>query len=285
MNTLNFTSLPLDSVPTYSNLYVILARLIDQLDRGPLHDSGVIRWSCPVIAFGDVINPKVATLGLNPSNREFMDKAGLELKGWERRFPTLTSLGLTEWAEVDTRDLEMIMNACQSYFHGNPYNAWFKKLDDVVAGAGASFYSPFHSACHLDLVPYATAAKWITLNEKQRDTLLQHTTDTLGQILQDVPATTLILNGQSVVRQFESLFGCSLTREEAPAWTLHRESHRDVPGVAYRGVVTSLGGTRLDRELTVLGFNHNLQSSFGISSSVIEAIKNWIQSIMEDSNW
>ena len=47
-------------------------------------------------------------------------------------------------------------------------------------------------------------------------------------------------------------------------------------GFAYEGIVNDLSGMQLDREILVLGFNHNIQSSFGVTKHVIEAIRRWI---------
>jgi hypothetical protein len=40
--------------------------------------------------------------------------------------------------------------------------------------------------------------------------------------------------------------------------------------------VDTLSGISLGSPLRVLGFNHNLQSSFGVTNKVIHAIRNWI---------
>jgi hypothetical protein len=60
-------------------------------------------------------------------------------------------------------------------------------------------------------------------------------------------------------------------------WTLPRRNG-GVRGHAFRGTVTNIGPVSLDRELLVLGFNHNIQSSFGVTRSVKSAISNWIAS-------
>src|SRR2546422_2502451 len=59
----------------------ILTTLIDRLDSTAIVATDVIRWGCPVPAFGDLTCSQVATLGLNPSNREFVDDFGQELEG------------------------------------------------------------------------------------------------------------------------------------------------------------------------------------------------------------
>ena len=268
-----------------SPLYTRLATLVDRLDRGFLVGTDVIPWSCPVPFFGDFSTPRVATLGINPSSREFTDKNGNELKGIYRRFHTLYSLGIGCWAETDARHLGLILDACRLYFSGNPYNAWFKKLDLVISQAKASYYGPFSTACHLDLVPYATAHKWTDLSEKQRSLLLEAGGENLGLFLRDSPVRILILNGTSVVKRFQSIAGSSLEAQEVPAWSLSRQSKRNVAGVAYKGMVDKLSGIKLGHDLMVLGFNHNLQSSFGVSMEVIGAIGNWVAQSAQEVRW
>lgn len=261
--------------PNY-RMHSALATLIDRLDSPAVSGTDVIRWGCPVPSFGDLSNATVATLGLNPSNREFVDEVGDELQGTYRRFHTLKSLGLASWSDVDARHLRLILESCRTYFLGNPYDRWFKKLDLVVRGAGASFYDTSRAACHLDLIPYATARKWTELTAVQRSSLLTAAADTLGLLLRDSPVRTLILNGKSVVAQFEDIAGISLERQQMPAWSLAREQNRDVTGFAYRGLVRNLSGVSLPNEILVLGYNHNLQSSFGVTNGAIRAIRDWI---------
>lgn len=257
-------------------MHTTLTTLIDRLDSPAISGTDVIRWGCPVPSFGDLAISKVATLGLNPSNREFMDESGNELEGDLRRFHTLNSLGLKSWAEVDARHLTMILESCRSYFHGNPYDTWFKRLDQVVNAANASFYDVDCSACHLDLIPYATSRKWTELSPSQRSSLLQVTADTLGLLLRDSPVRILLLNGQSVVSKFQEIAGITLEREEMPRWTLPREQKPEVAGFSYVGTVTTISGIALGHEVLVLGYNHNLQSSFGVTKGVIQAIREWI---------
>ena len=266
-------------------MYSALTTLLDRLDSDAVSGTDIIPWGCPVPSFGDLSSPRVATLGINPSNREFVDECGNELQGTFRRFHTLDSLGLESWADVDARHIELILDTYRSYFLSNPYNAWFKKLDSVIAGAKASYYDPLYNACHLDLVPYATVRKWTGLTEQQRSRLLSLAGDTLGIILRDSSVRILILNGSSVVKGFQSMAGSRLQSEEVPAWSLGRQSRRNVKGVAYTGVVNDLSGIKLGRELKVLGFNHNLQSSFGVSTDVIRAIRDWIARTTEEARW
>ena len=264
-------------------MHIALATLLDRLDSSAVSETDVIRWGCPVPSFGDLSNSQVATLGINPSNREFVDKQGEELQGPLRRFHTLKSLGLESWAEADARHLQLILDSCRTYFLGNPYDAWFKRLDQVVSGANASFYDATRAATHLDLIPYATSRKWTELATRQRSSLLAIAADTLALLLRDSPVRILILNGRSVVEQFQDIAGVRLERQHMNTWSLPRQPKPDVVGLAYKGVVDSLSGIKLSHEILVLGYNHNLQSSFGVTKKVILAIRDWVSSAASEA--
>ena len=263
----------------------VLTTLIDRLDSDAVIGTDIIPWSCPVPTFGDLTSPQLATLGINPSYREFVDPSGEELQGELRRFHTLESLGLETWAEADARHLELILDTYRSYFFCNPYNAWFKKLDFAISGANVSYYDSPSTACHLDLIPFATIRRWTELSTQQRSSLVAVSGDTLGMILRDSQVRVLILNGSSVVKGFQSVAGVSLRAEEIPAWSLGRRSSANVKGVAYTGVAATVSGIKLDRQLKVLGFNHNLQSSFSVTMEVITAIREWITRTAEATGW
>jgi hypothetical protein len=253
-----------------------LADLVRRLDDGALCSANVIPWSCPVPSFGDLSASRIATLGLNPSNREFVDGSGNELNGPWRRFHTLQSLGLVRWSHATAKHLHLIAESCRAYFARNPYDGWFRKLDYLICGTGASYYHNSVMACHLDLIPYATACKWTELSPKQRSLLITVAGDTLGLLLRDSPVRLLILNGNSVVDHFQAMTGVNLEKKVMPEWALPRRIQADVRGVAYKGVVSAVSGIRLKCELHVLGYNHNIQSSFGVTTKVRECIRRWI---------
>ena len=146
----------------------------------------------------------------------------------------------------------------------------------MISGTGTSFYDGFFPACHLDLIPFATACKWTDLEPAQRIRLLRVAGDTLALLLRHSPVRLLVINGQSVVDHFQELAGIRLERIEMPEWSLPRQSGPGVLGVAYRGVVDALSGLPLGNRVLVLGYNHNLQSSFGVTNEVVNAIRRWI---------
>lgn len=250
--------------------------LISCLETADIRSTGVIPWSSPVPSFGDLQKATLATLGLNPSNREFMDQSGNELVGDQRRFHTLRSLMLQRWRQVRPRHIDLIAGSCRSYFVNNPYDAWFKHLDGIISGSGFSYYGGQRKACHLDLIPYATSDKWMALSSSQKLELLKLAGNSLGRLLRSASIQVLILNGASVIRGFEKISGAELASIQQSSWTLCRNSARSVPGYSYRGWVRAVGHIKLPREVLVLGFNHNIQSSFGVTKDVKSEISEWI---------
>jgi len=86
----------------------------------------------------------------------------------------------------------------------------------------------------------------------------------------------LVLNGRSVVVNFERIAGVELERQVMKGWELPRRSQSNVTGIAYKGTINHLSGIELKRKLLVVGFNHNIQSSFGVTREVRASIRSWI---------
>ena len=258
-------------------ILALLADHLDQLDRRS--PRSVIPWACPVPYFGDVFSAVAATVGINPSNREFMDTAGRELVEAERRLPTLSSLGLRSWADADSRHLQHVVSSCKSYFHRQPYDRWFRVLERVLSPSGSSYYGHSPSACHIDLFAFSTYCKWNALPTVERRELLEDASEALALLLRWISAQILILNGRAVVDAFETATRRSLMSMRQYTWDLPRHS-RPVPGICYMGQINKLAGIPLDRTVTVVGFNHNIQSSFGVTSHVIHEIGSWLAPII-----
>jgi hypothetical protein len=252
----------------------LLADLLGKLGQGNVLRANVIPWSSPVPAFGQLSGSRVGTLGLNPSNREFVDQSGRELSGHERRFETLTSLGLKRWTNANGRHIRKISTSCERYFANNPYDTWFKKLDLLISSTRTSYY--LGTASHLDLIPFATASKWGELSKSQRVALLDASADCVARSLSYSGVRLLVLNGASVVSLFQSLFGITFRSKQMPNWTLLANTKRPVEGFSYSGTMRSLAGVAFHEAIKVIGFNHNIQSSYGVTREVITAIRDWI---------
>jgi len=256
----------------------ILSTLIKKINSPELSSSNIIKWSTPIPSFGDISTSTVATLGLNPSNREFVDSCGDELHGKERRFHTLGSLGLNNWDNINNQHIDLIDKSCREYFFNNPYDTWFKSLDILMSDLGVSYYNKdMPTACHLDLVPYATIKKWGRLTTSQQHQLLTFSSSSLATILHNTPICLLILNGASVINGLNSVSTITLTKTEMPSWELPRKNGNNIKGYAYKGELNNLLGRKFKKKILVLGFNHNIQSSFGVTNEVKKNIKEWIR--------
>jgi hypothetical protein len=251
-------------------------RLIDVLSKGEPSRLGAIPWAQPVLAFGSPVRSRVATLGLNPSNLEFEDDKGAPLAAPDNRFETLQTLKLPNWKNREEEEARRAWLSCEEYFFRRPYHRWFRPLDKVLHRLGASYYCRLSSACHLDLVPFATKQKWSDLTQENRTSLMRLGADSLVRTIRGSEVRVLVLNGASVVKAFQELSGGALRAAEMPAWSLRRGGVPKVRGLAYQGKIESLDGQPLNRDLLVLGYNHNIQSSFGVSSAVVDEISQWV---------
>lgn len=256
-------------------MHEVLVALIDQLEATAARVPQVMRWGAPVPFFGALDCARIASVGLNPSNREFVDDSESELVGDSRRFHSLRSLRRIGWCDIDADDIVDIAEACREYFSGNPYDRWFRRMDAVLEGTGASLYDEANPACHLDLVPYATSQKWGELPATDRRELVVRCAKMFGMLVRDSRLAVLVLNGKSVVEEVRSLLDVPLEEHAMPAWTLGR-TRGAVCGYAYEGTAETIAGVALGRPVLVLGYNHNIQSSFGVTTAVVESIKGWV---------
>jgi len=136
--------------------------------------SELLELSPPVLWFGNSENKdKVATVGANPSRREFLDgRDGQYLRGPKQRFYHLKTNDIQEVLE-DERTLRLIVDSYNRYFHQNPYMAWFgrpggSKVEGFLNALGASLYGtePI-GAVHTDLIPFATMNNFSKLNKSR----------------------------------------------------------------------------------------------------------------------
>lgn len=145
----------------------------------------------------------MASVGINPSIREFLSRGGEELVGERRRFETLTSLGITSMAEATAPMLERIRQRSLHYFEANPYTEWFTPMESIVrAIGGASYFDG--TACHLDLVPWATRPLWGQLEKDARAQLLAAARPLVVQQLSNDALDIVYLNGRTVCEEVGS---------------------------------------------------------------------------------
>jgi hypothetical protein len=193
---------------------------------------------------------RIATVGLNPSRLEFFDRHGREFEEGRRRFETLHSLGVEALDAAPEQVLRRALRSCYGYFHANPYRQWFDQLERVLRPLGVSYYEG--SACHLDLVQWATDPKWGDLLPGIRTRLLAEDVPFLREQLRENPLEVLLLNGSGVIRWFSNALGVRLAEV-----AVDREERA--------GSVRYFAG-RLHEGARVIGWSTNLQSSFGVTA-------------------
>ena len=101
-------------------------------------------------------------------------------------------------------------------------------------------------------------------------------------MLQQSNLRVVVLNGSTTIKEIELLSGVKLKRKKMKKWALPRKK-KPVDGWAYAGTVEEVGKTKLGREIRLLGFNHNIQSSYGVSGTVKDAIGQWLTKQIEEA--
>jgi hypothetical protein len=169
--------------------------LVSMVRREPPIKDVVVNGSTPVVSFGDFRHVRVATLGINPSNLEFVDAKGNLLQEEKRRLATLPSLESESLGSLTDSQVEIVIDESNRYFDVNPYR-WFKKLDEVIKpGLGVSYFDG--SLCHLDLCQWATEKKWGKLDTRTRNILLEDGLPHLRNQLTKSNISLVVVNGKS----------------------------------------------------------------------------------------
>ena len=164
--------------------------------RAPPPSCHIVEGSTPVVAFGDPGRAEVATLGINPSASEFVANGTL-LTGDARRLATLSSLGATTNTALTDLQVQTLVAECATYFHRRPYTRWFGILDGVLRAELNVSYSE-HTACHLDLVPWATDPAWSELPIRpQQRSLADGVPHPLSQLRRE-NICLVVVNGKAV---------------------------------------------------------------------------------------
>ena len=165
---------------------------------------GVVPGTTPVVSFGDISRARIATISINPSHREFVDSRGELLAPGKKRLADRESLGGEFGRELTTQDAQTVFDGCNSYFtHGKTYG-WFKTMQAAVLDAFNVNFSN-GTACHLDLVQWATKPIWGELCSSQRAKLLAADTEFLAHQLKTGSSSIILMNGQQVVSQLTSV--------------------------------------------------------------------------------
>ena len=177
--------------------------IVERLRQPIPERMSVIPKSLPVISFGDAFSARVATIALNPSWREFWDKGQVWREGSKLRLESLHSLGVRSVGELTDSHIEQTLTTSNNYFRISPYKGWFNPLDKVLQQTvNASFYDG--TACHLDLVQWATADVQKDLGSKW-DRLVERDKHFLAWQIQGSSARTFVMNGKTVAETLQQV--------------------------------------------------------------------------------
>ena len=230
--------------------------------REPPIEELVVPYSTPVVSFGNFRIARVATLGINPSNREFEDQNKRLLTGQSQRLENLISLNAASTKSLTDSQVSQVISACDSYFEKNSYS-WFTPLEKVIrSGLNVSYFDK--TACHLDLVQWSTSSKWQVLSTKVKEKLLDDGKSHLENQLNQALISVVVVNGISVWRELQ-LAGF-VTPEKVGKLTFPN------------GKTTCQLLVSKNRGLTFLGWTSNLQSQQGANSNqFLQDLAGWLK--------
>lgn len=194
----------------------------------------------PIVSFGNFETAEFATVGINPSHREFSH-------GYVK-----SSFG--DLAKAPTSVLQTILDDQYSYFQRPAYR-WFNRLEAVVETCGASYKGD--SAASLDIVQWATQPVWGGLTVRQKGALLENDVPFLAEQLRNEGIRTLLVNGRGVMDVLAAFLGLSWAQVEKIRGFPGTPSIRD----------TQIYAGRLFGRVDVITWNVNLQGTPGILDS------------------
>ena len=123
----------------------------------------MVRPSAPVLFFGNLAGyeascPRIATVGLNPSQHEF---------------PSPSEDPFLRFPNADSDDAAVYLSVLSSYFRNCPYRSWFGSYEEVLQGMGATYYgAEENTALHTDIGSVlSTNPTWNKLDIQTRNQL------------------------------------------------------------------------------------------------------------------
>lgn len=185
------------------------------------------------------------------------------MTGGQRRLATLQSLGAEQLEKLNEEQIAAVVAECKAYFQRHPYRRWFDPLDELLrVGTGTSYYDG--SACHLDLVQWATNPTWGRIADRGvRKALLDDGLPHLMVQLAQENVRLVLLNGRQVLQQVQGL-GLTNLQEVGT-----------IPGA--RGACRLYAGSA--RGVRWVGWSTNLQSSWGVSTAFKQELGAWITDV------
>jgi hypothetical protein len=239
-----------------------------RIKTNPLPNLAVVEHSTPIVVFGNIEKSKVATLGINPSKNEFLNNENILLSDEKKRFETLKSIGSANLSTLSDIQVKNVYDACLSYFKVNPYRKWFDQLENhILVNFNVSYYS--ESACHLDVVQWATDPIWRNLDKKVKDELIRNDIWFLETQLCEYDLDVLLINGNSAFEIFKKYFKPRQINQS----TLYIKHDNDKEETCR---VYEFELNLREKKIKVFAWSKNLQSSIGLTKKMKNKISNWL---------
>jgi hypothetical protein len=101
--------------------------------------------------------------------------------------------------KLSDEQVAQVVDECSSYFERpNWYRSWFHWLEKLLSESGAGSYLD-GSACHLDLVQWATKPAQAKLPSEDWRRLVEQDREFLGWQLNESNVNIVLMNGASIV--------------------------------------------------------------------------------------
>ncbi len=194
----------------------IKSQILNFIKQPIPQDIDIVKKSIPVPFFGNIEKARVATISINPSNKEFEDKNHKTLIKSKKRFSDREILNATDNDVLNDEQRLTVFDSLINYFNQknnnyyHPYKTWFNWLDRYVGDMfGCSYYDG--TMVNLDIYPWATAIKWGNIDPKTKDNILKQYS-LLKDILLDKEALFdyVYINGATVKNQIEKYLGVTI---------------------------------------------------------------------------
>lgn len=227
--------------------------IADRIRRPAPADCCVLEDAAPLIGFGDWHKARIATIGINPGLKPFLHGKGQMMD--TPKYPTLPSLGIESLSDASDDTVAKIYKASCHWFLNHGVSRWFKTLEQVTEAFDASYADG--SACHLDIVQWATKPSWSRIDRNQKKRLLEVDIWFFQEQLRDARLKVALLNGRTVCNAFRDYLRVDL--EEVESFTQF----------SYHSCTMYVGRFH---QLGIFGWSTNLQSSPGVKRELAELL-------------
>jgi hypothetical protein len=166
--------------------------LLDKISQPHPTTVKIVPHSVPIVFFGNIEKAEIATLSLNPSNKEFEGVKG------NKRVIDRADLGVKNSDTLTRIDAEKVYNSFLAFFKNNPYRGWFDPLNEIFKAKGYEYYND--QIVHLDISPWATSNKWNDLSNYEKNSIIDLTT--ILKVLGNGNIKKLFINGKKASEEF-----------------------------------------------------------------------------------